>query len=91
MFVISVLCNCCEYEQETLEKYYCVCVCETFETLGLSANPILFSVFNGGLSVSELKVCGRSLIDGQDCYSKELLSAPAEREPLVRFDSVSVQ
>lgn len=60
----------------------------TFETLGLSTNPILPFVFNGGLSVSELKVCGRSRIDGQDCFSEELLSAPAEREPLVGFDSV---
>lgn len=71
-----------------IDKYYCVCVCVTFETLGLSANPILPSVFNGGLSVSELKVCGRSRINGQDCFSKELLSAPAEREPRVGFDSV---
>lgn len=71
-----------------IEKYYCVCVCVTFETLGLSANPILPSVFYGGLSLSELKVCGHSRIDGQDCFSKELLSAPAEREPRVEFDSI---
>lgn len=62
-----------------------------FETPGLSANPILPLVFNGGLSVWELKVCGRSRIDGQDWFSKELLSAPAEREALVRFDLVFVE